>query len=365
MTMKSVAASSLTCAFLLLPAVSAQPLEAQLPHEANTHAAVLAEIYPELYDLLVRVERATGIAFGGLIEEGEAVRATGGDIPTFGWEFDMVARLTELVSFTDGRADDLAEEAEAGYAVLGAQAAETIARTNSFHREVLGILADPSLPSRAEKLAALDAAVQRYESKPEVALPPQPKHMDILYDHPHALDFKTGYLDLAGLIWAGYWLWGAASEPLTDIVPGPEQAAAIDTVMARYHAKLSYGEAPEFFPSELPQTPPIAPGIVFTNPQAAMIWDNMKFMQEVMGDIMATADPIDVHAALDEAARQFIDAEWRLTTRDEWEIMGLRHGIFFQGGYPLAVMTESELNAGGHAAHLSGGGSVPILSGMP
>jgi len=44
--------------------------------------------------------------------------------------------------------------------------------------------------------------------------------------------------------------------------------------------------------------------------------------------------------------------------------MALGHGIFFQGGYPLGIMTESELNVGGHAAHLQSGGQI-IIPGMP
>ena len=50
---------------------------------------------------------------------------------------------------------------------------------------------------------------------------------------------------------------------------------------------------------------------------------------------------------------------------DEWEMMALRHGIFFQGGYPLSVMTENERNVDGHAAHLRAGGTLVTMPGMP
>ena len=59
--MKSIIICVLACALLLLPATSSEPLAAQHPEEANTHAAVLAEIYPDLYDLLIRVELATSV----------------------------------------------------------------------------------------------------------------------------------------------------------------------------------------------------------------------------------------------------------------------------------------------------------------
>jgi len=44
----------------------------------------------------------------------------------------------------------------------------------------------------------------------------------------------------------------------------------------------------------------------------------------------------------------------------ETAIMARRHGIFFQGGVPLAVMTKSERNVDGHAAHLASGRLMAI-----
>jgi hypothetical protein len=296
--------------------------------------------------------------FGALYAEGETVRASGTDVPTGNFELELVDRLTQLVN-EPGTLDEIADEAEAGYAMLGKRAAEVIARTNAFQREVLGILVDPTVTDRR---AAVNEAVARYVSRPEVALPGLPKDMDLLYDHPYAQAFRQGYADLDGLIWAGHWFKLASSEPLTDYT-GEQRDAGLDTVNARYFAKLSYGEPPQFFPSELPLTPAIAPGIIFMAPAAPMIWDNLSMMQEVLADILASPVVPDVRAALDEAVTQFLDPAYRMQDQAYWEIMALRHGIFFQGGYPLAIMTESERNVGGHAAHFGAGG-VPIISGM-
>jgi hypothetical protein len=99
-----------------------------------------------------------------------------------------------------GQADDVAQEAAAGYAVLGPRAAQIIARANAFYREVLGILADRSIPN-ANRGAELAAAVERYRSRPEIALPATPKNMDVLYNHSYALDFRGGYAYLDGFLW--------------------------------------------------------------------------------------------------------------------------------------------------------------------
>ncbi|MBM4185326.1 MAG: hypothetical protein FJ207_14105 [Gemmatimonadetes bacterium] len=327
------------------------------------HAAVLERQHPELFDLLLRIERAHGLMFGGLAKEGDAVRASADTLPTFGFELDMVERLTALVS-APGRGEEVAAEAEAGFEVLGKRGAAIITRANAFHREVLGILADPAIPTFAARRAVVEEAVRRYLSEPSIAVPGAPKDMDVLYDHSQALAFRTGYADLDGLIWAGYWLKLAATEPLTDIADPVRRAEGLDTVMTRYQAKLSYGDPPQFFPSELPMAPAIAPGTIFLSPEAAMIWDNVSMMQEVLADILASPRVTDVRGAIELTLDHFTDPNYDMQDQGYWEIMALRHGIFFQGGYPLTLMTESELNVGGHAAHLSGGGA-PIIGGMP
>jgi hypothetical protein len=360
--MNSRASRALLLAGMALVPVLPGRAAAQDARDSERYVSVLERMHPGLHEMLLRLERAHGVLFGALAKEGERVRSSGEDEPTFEFEFEMVDRLSRLVQ-EEGTAEAEAVEAADGYAVLGAKAAAVIAHGNAFHREVLGILSDPDLTAFQDRRAAVQGAVERYKSRPEVALPSAPKDMDILYDHPHALDFRGGYADLDGLIWAGHWLKLAATEPLTDL-QGAERAAGLDTVATRYFAKLSYGEPPEFFPSELPLAPAIAPGIIFMSPEAAIIWDNLTMLQEVLADILASPDAEDVRAELDGAVAFFMDPTTGMTDQGEWEIMALRHGIFFQGGYPLGVMTESELNVGGHAAHLRGGGPV-IIPGMP
>jgi len=318
-----------------------------------------------MFEALIRLERAHGLLFGQLWLEGEAVRATGEDIPTFGFEFDMVERLTILVQ-GDGTADEVAEEAAAGFAVLGPRGAEIIARGNAFYRAAVGILVDPRVTDRR---AALAEAVQRYLSKPDVALLPLPKDMDVLYDHQHALAFRGGYADLDGVIWAGHWMKLAATEPLTDFPGRAERLAGLDTVTNRFYTKLSYGEPPEFFPTELPMAPAIAPGVISLSPESAIIWDNLSMMQEVLADVIAAPGLQDVRGAVDAVIDHFMDPTYGVTDEGNWESMALGHGIFFQGGYPLGVMIRSELNGGGHAAHLAAsrgrrGGPI-IIRGMP
>jgi len=347
-------------AALLLYTATVHPVIAQEAEDFG-RADALQQHHPGLLDLVIRLERAHGVLFHELADEGAVVRASGGDVPTFGFEFDMVDRLTFLVQ-GDGTAEDEADAAAAGYASLGARAAEVILWGHAFQREVLSILADPDVEDPKRALAE---AVQQYRSRPEAALPNVPKNMDILYGHAYALGFRTGYADLGGLLWAGHWLRLAATEPFTDLPSGADRLAGIDTVTTRYYSKLTYGEPPQFFPSEIPLAPTIAPGFIWLSPESAMIWDNLSMLLEVVADVLASPTTPDVPGALEATLDFFLDPTLAVTDQDEWEIMALRHGIFFQGGYPLVLMTESERNADGHAAHLAGGGTLVTIPGMP
>ena len=193
---------------------------------------------------------------------------------------------------------------------------------------------------------------------------PHPERVVFTSGATHALAFRSGYGDPGGLLWAGRWLRLATTEPLTDLPPGPERAAGIDTVTTRFDAKLSDGQPPLSFPTELPLAPAIAPGLVWASPESAMIWDNLSMLLEVLADILASPETVDPPRAIERTLDFFVNPDVAVTDRDDWEIMALRHGIFFQGGFPLAVMTKSERNVDGHAAHLAGG-RLMAIPGMP
>jgi hypothetical protein len=351
---------STVCLAAVLLAAAAPEARGQDAGELG-QADALRRHHPGLYDLLGRLERAHGVLFGELAGEGESVRANGGEVPTPGFEADLVGRLTSLVQGEE-RSAEVAGVADAGYEALGSRTAGIIRWGHAFQREVLSILADPAVTDRN---AALSAAVGVYRGRAEAALPNVPKNMDVLYGHPYALAFRTGYPDLDGLLWAGHWLRLATTEPLTDLPPGPDRLAGVDTVATRHHGKLSHGEPPQSFPSELPLAPAIAPGFIWLSPESAMIWDNLSMLLEVIADVLASPEAVDARGAVDAAVDFFMEADLAVTDQDEWEIMALRHGIFFQGGFPLAVMTENERNSSGHAAHLAGGRRLMAIPGMP
>jgi hypothetical protein len=224
----------------------------------------------------------------------------------------------------------------------------------------------------SDRERALDDAVDRYLSRPEVALPDVPKDMTILYDHPYTsfvIDpdaFPPGpvrkkpYPKLNGFVWATHWFQLAAQEPLEVYADSAKRLEGLKVVTDRFHRKLSFGKPPDAFPTEVPLSAPIAPGLVSVHPRAAAIIDNLNLMHDVLADILVHPKVGNRRAALDEAIQQFTDREYRVVEVDDWIRMALRHSIFEQGGPALGTMTQSERNSSGHLQHFaSGRASIP------
>jgi hypothetical protein len=127
------------------------------------------------------------------------------------------------------------------YAALGSREADLIRRTHALHREVLAIFASVEASDRER---ALDGAVDRYLSRPELALPDVPKDMNILYDHPSssfvaaAIDPRRtqAYPSLTGFVWASHWFQLAVQEPLAD---SEARLQGVTVVTDRFERKLS------------------------------------------------------------------------------------------------------------------------------
>ncbi len=236
-----------------------------------------------------------------------------------------------------------------------------IRRAFAFQRDVIAIYASRS---SGDRKAALDAAVQRYQRGPGLAVADAAKDMSILYDHPYTSFVppvppeaephrELAYPSLTGAMWAARWYGLAVLTPLEDFPAGPERDRALETVEGRLRAKLSLGGLPEAPPTELPLAPAIAPGLVALHDRAASIIDNLHMMLDVIADVLVHPTVPDRRAAVATVIEQFSTRQYRCVQVDEWIVVALRHSIFAQGGPALAVMTARERNAfsGVHGQH--------------
>ena len=337
---------------LLSPFAAPKRSQVSAAAAAERVAASFSREWPELYTRLVGLERAHGVLYGALIQGRGKVK-----------DADVYRLMTQRIAAaaTTPRSDP---EAEQGYAALGARGAEVIRRTHVFHREVLAIFAgvDPTGRERA-----LDEAVTRYLSRPEVALPDVPKDMTILYDHPYTSIVVEGvnvrriqpYPSLTGFVWASHWFQLAVQEPFEVSPDSTERLQGLKIVTERFQRKLSGGKPPDAYPTELPLAPSIAPGLVSAHVRAAAVIDNLNMMHDVLADILVHPKVGNVRAAIDEAIAQFTDRKYRVIEVDDWITMALRHSIFAQGGPALGTMTQTDRNSSGHFQHARGARSIP------
>lgn len=302
---------------------------------------------PDLNARVVALERAQGVLIGALMAAPGAID-----------EADLFERMRQRLADRSTIADS---EAEKGYAALGARGAEVVRRAQAFQREVVAIFA--GVPP-ADRTRALDAAVQRYRSRPDVALGDAPKDMTILYDHPYTsfVPPRPGeteprrelrYPRLTGFMWSAHWYQLAVLDPLEEFADSAARNRGLAVVADRLERKLSAGVPPNGFPGESPLAPSIAPGLVAASDRAASIVDNLDIMLDVLTDILVRRDVPDRSELVEQVIAQFTDRGYRCVQVDEWIVVALRHSIFEQGGPALAVMNENERNAfsGAHGQH--------------
>jgi hypothetical protein len=321
------------------------PIAAQRESMASPTPS-LAQLAPELNSRLVALERAHGVLIGALIKGNGTVD-----------EADVLRRLMRRASELPS-AGELDVEADRGFGALGTQTARLIRDAHTFHREVLAVVGS-SAPS--QRRVALDAVVRRYQSN-RMTLADAPKDMSILYDHPYSSFVEPKppareptrvlkYPSLTGFIWSAHWYELAAVEPLEafDDVATREQGLA--TIAGRLTRKLSAGEPLDGYPTELPLTPAIAPGLVAASEEAAAIIDNLHMMLAIIEDVLVHPAVRDRRAAINQVVAQFVDRQYRCVQAEEWIVVALRHSIFDQGGFALAPMAGYERRAFGHGQH--------------
>ncbi|HYJ79171.1 MAG TPA: hypothetical protein VEW03_06205, partial [Longimicrobiaceae bacterium] len=170
-----------------------------------------------------------------------------------------------------------------------------------------------------------------------------------------------------GLIWAYHWLQVGLYEPLLAGRTGPERQTGVTAAVARFRQMLE--EAPAHMPRVMPMTPAIAPTFAARYPEAAIVFDNLHGMHDVISDILASpAVPREMkrEEILRAAARYRDDASFVMTA-DAWREMSLAMGVENMGGPVTGVLaglpapTVERGAVAAHAGHAAAGNAAPAL----
>jgi hypothetical protein len=220
---------------------------------------------------------------------------------------------------------------EVAYAKLAPEAKLMFEWAHLLHRQMYDVLADERL-TQAEKDAEVAELVAYYKTRPDLAFSSQPKSMELMDGQFYSLAFREKYPKFNGLIWAYHWLQVGLYEPLMVNDDVASRTKGVNATVGRFWQMLE--NAPETMPYLMPMTAGVAPTFSARYPEAAIIFDNLHMMHDVISDILASPE-VPRGAKRQEilrAARLFRDDTSHVIGFDDWRTMGERMGIHNMGG---------------------------------
>src|SRR5690606_4054431 len=119
-----------------------------------------------------------------------------------------------------------------------------------------------------------------------------------------------------------------------------ERRAMVDAAVARFRQMLV--SPPSGLPHQMPMTAAIAPTFAERFPEAAIVFDNLHSMHDVISDILANPQvPRNrKRAEILLAAERFRDDTSFVMTVEGWRTMSLHMGVENQGGRAAGFMAE-------------------------
>jgi hypothetical protein len=257
--------------------------------------------------------------------------------PTSGLEQEEYDFITKKLLVSPPRLP-LAEAAiEINYAKIAPEAKMMFDWAHLLHRQIYDVLASESM-SQADKDAKIGELVAYYKSRPDLAFSSVPKSMELMEGQPYSLAFRQRYPKFNGLIWGYHWLQVGLYEPLMIGITQEERQAGVAAAVTRFRQMLE--NAPEHMPRIMPMTAGIAPTFAKRYQEAAIIFDNLHAMHDVVSDILANDKvPHDQkRAAILEAGSRYRDATSFPMSVAEWSTMGEMMGVENMGGPAVGIL---------------------------
>jgi hypothetical protein len=217
------------------------------------------------------------------------------------------------------------------YTTLVPELAAVFDWAHVLHRQIYDVLADEKLDSAARD-ARVGQLVRYYESRSDIALSIRPKSMMLMEGAPYSLVFRRQDPKFNGLLWSYHWYQMVLYDALlaTNDVAGRHRN--VDAATARFWTLIS--DAPSHMPTTMPLAAAVAPRFAARYPDAAIIFDNLHSLHDVVADILASpvvADR-DKRAAILHALAAFRDSTTEVVSREEWRSMALDMGVEKMGG---------------------------------
>ena len=220
---------------------------------------------------------------------------------------------------------------EIAYVKMAPEAKAMFEWAHVLHRQMYDVLADERL-SDVRKDAEVARLLAYYKTRPDVAFSSKPKSMDLMQEQPYSLAFRQKYPKFNGLIWAYHWLQVGLYEPLVVNTSSDARQAGVRATVARFWQMLD--DAPRKMPYQMPMTSAIAPKFAARYPEAAIIFDNLHSMHDVISDVLAnpSVSRDRKRAEILRAARLYRDDTSYVMPVQAWLTMSEEMGVENMGG---------------------------------
>ncbi len=217
------------------------------------------------------------------------------------------------------------------YARLAPEAKAMFDWSHVLHRQIYDVLADERIAD-ADRDAEVQRLIAYYKTRPDLAFSSKPKSMALMQEQPYSLAFRQKYPKFNGLIWGYHWFQVGLYEPLLAGKTVAERQAGVRATVARFWQMLR--EPPASLPYQMPMTAAISPQFARRYPEAAIIFDNLHSMHDVVSDILANPSvPRDAkRTEIMRAARLFRDDTSYVMPVAAWLVMSKEMGVENMGG---------------------------------
>jgi hypothetical protein len=219
------------------------------------------------------------------------------------------------------------------FAKLAPEIGEMFEWAHMLHRQIYDVLADERIPD-SQRDAQVAEVIEYYRSRPALALSSKPKGMELMEGQPYSLAFRKKFPKYNGLIWSYHWYQMALYDALLAGSTFAERRANVGLVTDRFWQMLRGGQSS--LPAMMPMSPAIATRFSARYPEAAIIFDNLHSLHDVVSDILTNPSVPrgQKRSAILAAGARYRDNTSFVTSADEWRSMALEMGVANMGGLP-------------------------------
>lgn len=220
----------------------------------------------------------------------------------------------------------IAEEAVMpNYSRMAWRAKMMFERAHVLHRQIYDAHADDRL-SLEQRHALVEQLIDEYLADRRYAFTDRPKAMELMDDQYFSQVFRRQYPRFNGLIWAYHWLQVGLYESLIEETDSAGRRRGVADNVKRFWAMTE--SPPAHLPAVMPMTSAVAPQFSREHPRAAIVFDNLHMMHDIISDILASPKVSRENKAtvIDQALDEFQDGTKNTVDMEHWWMMAEHMG---------------------------------------